>query len=79
MNSALVSDMIGSPRNWAFVGLLSLCLALAVAAVLLNLREREAAFTGPGGRKVDLPQVRKQVSEGALSPRKALYYRKVPR
>ncbi len=63
----------------ALVVMLLCCLTLATAAVMSGFERREALIHREGGRKVDVEKIRKQISEGSLSPRKALFFKKVPR
>jgi hypothetical protein len=61
----------------AFIATIVLCLVLAAGAIFSSIETRYAAFAGLGGRKIDLAKVRKQISEGTLSGKKALFFRKV--
>ncbi len=78
MKASIGERMMKNVYDLAFVGIMCLCLVLAVGAVKVTLKERQVSVSGGGGREVDLPLVRKQMSEGALSERKALYFRKIP-
>jgi hypothetical protein len=64
-------------RDLIFVGLILACLLLAVGAIRSELQKREAMLIQGGARKVDLTKIRKQISEGDLSSRKALFYKKI--
>jgi hypothetical protein len=63
----------------AFVVMLICSLLFATAAVMSGFERREALVHREGGRKVDAERIRKQISEGSLSPRKALFFKKAPR
>ena len=79
MTRPMVERLVQHPRDLALVVLLFLCLMLSVAAIHSTLGKREALMQEGGARKVDLTTVRKQISDGELSEKKALFYRKLPR
>jgi hypothetical protein len=66
-------------RDLLFVGAISLCLALGVGAIDSSLEKQEALLIQAGARKVDLEKIRKQIGEGRLSPKEALFYKKIRR
>lgn len=77
-----ISEILRAPMRPADVALVLvlLCsLLLATAAVMSGFDRREALVHREGGRKVDVERIRKQISEGSLSPRKALFFKKAPR
>ncbi len=67
------------PGDLLLVCIIVASLILAVAAINSELDRREAMFTVGGARKVDAAKIRRQISDGELSPAKALFYKKVPR
>jgi len=67
-----------NPRDLFFVGILALCLLIAVAAIHSEMDKREVLLHPGGARKIDLATVRKQISDGELSSKKALFFKKVP-
>lgn len=79
MRVSIPEKLRNNPRDLVFAALICLCMVLGAGAVKMGLEQRAASMAAVGGRKVDLPSVRKQISEGVLSERKALYFRKVPR
>ncbi len=77
VSDSIFTRVSHSPGDRAFLGLLLCCVLMAAAGIWWNI-EKQAAIAQPGGaRKVDLKQVRKQISDGELSPKKALFYKKV--
>jgi hypothetical protein len=64
------------PKDVFFVGLILLCLLLALVGVLSDVEKRELLAHG-GARKIDLVIVKKQISDGTLSPHKALFYKRL--
>jgi hypothetical protein len=77
--SKLVHRILEKPVDILFVGIVALSIVLAVGAVISEFHSREAALLTGGARRIDLPLVRKQISGGNLSDRKALYFKKAPR
>jgi hypothetical protein len=75
----LLHRIIEKPADMLFIGILVLSLMLAAGSVISKLTTREEALNTGGARKIDLPLVRGQISDGNLSDRKALYFRKAPR
>ena len=67
------------PGDLLLVCIIVASLILAVAAISSELDRREAMLTVGGARKVDAAKIRRQISDGELSPTKALFYKKVPR
>jgi hypothetical protein len=67
------------PRDLELVAVLLFCLVLAVSSIYSSLSKREVALTEGGPRQVDLTTIRKQISDGDLSAKKALFYRRVPK
>lgn len=67
------------PRDVVFVLLLVACLVLSAAAIFSGLETRQAALVQGGARKVDAAKIRKQILDGHLSPRKAFFYKRLPR
>jgi len=51
---------------------------IAVAAIHSEMDKREVLLHPGGARKIDLATVRKQISDGELSSKKALFFKKVP-
>lgn len=77
-----ISELLRSPLRAADTGLVVLLVCsvvFAAGAVMSGLERREALIHREGGRKVDVEKIRKQISEGSLSPKKALFFKKVPR
>lgn len=66
-------------RDLLFGGLLILCIVFALGSVASNLEKQESGATQRGARKVDAAKIRMQILDGSLSPRKALYYRRISR
>lgn len=66
-------------RDLLFIGLVLTCVGLGVGAIVSGFEKREAALTYGGARKVDAARIRKQILDGSLSPRKALYFKRTPR
>lgn len=60
-----------------FVALILLCGVLALGAIGSGLERRDILLGSGGARKVDVVKIRKQISDGELSDRKALFYRKL--
>ncbi|MBI5570976.1 MAG: hypothetical protein HY914_13615 [Desulfomonile tiedjei] len=77
MNRSAIKQVLERPVDLIFVALLALCLLMAVAGIGAGIEKREALLTPGGARKVDLVKIKKQISDGALSPRKGLFYRKI--
>lgn len=61
-----------------FVGLIMAALVFATGGIKSGFERRYSVAGHGGSRKVDLAKVKKQISEGELSSRKALFYRKAP-
>ena len=79
MITRVIDRLRENPRDLVFIGLMGLCLLLAIGGINAELEKKEALLQGGGARKINLPLVRKQISEGHLSPKKALFQKKVPR
>lgn len=79
MRAGVIERLRENPRDLVFIGLLALCLLIAIGGINEELEKKEALLLQGGARKIDLPLVRKQISEGHLSPKKALFQKKVPR
>ncbi len=79
MRLPLAERFMQNPRDLALIALLLFCLFLAVGSIHSSLGKREMSLSEGGPRKVDLTTVRKQISDGDLSEKKALFYRRVPR
>lgn len=79
MNSQALERIRRNAGDLLFIGIIVLCLALSIGGIISELEKREALLKQLGGRKIDISEVRKQISDGTLSPRKALFYKKVPR
>jgi hypothetical protein len=62
-----------------FVVLLIFCIAFALGSVASNLEKQQVGVTQRGARTVDAGKIKKQIMDGKLSPRRALYFRKIPR
>ncbi len=60
-----------------FVALILLCGLLALGGIGSGLERRDILLGSGGARKVDIVKIRKQISDGELSDRKALFYRKL--
>ncbi len=60
-----------------FVAVLVLCVLLALAAIGSGLERGDLLLASGGARKVDITKIRKQISDGELSARKALFYRRI--
>lgn len=77
-----ITEILRSPLRAAdtmFIVLIFCSVMFAVGAVVSGLERREALVHREGGRRVDVEKIRRQISEGSLSPRKALFFKKVPR
>ena len=72
--------MLGSFRlqDWFFLAILGAGIMLAGAAVKSEMSAQVLLTKAGGSRKIDLQQVRKQIDEGHLSPKKALFQRTLP-
>ena len=68
-----------NPRDLTLIAVLLFCLILALGSIHSGLSRREAVIHEGGARKVDLTTVRKQISVGDLSAKKALFYKRVPK
>jgi hypothetical protein len=77
MNVPVMKQVLERPVDLIFVALLALCLLMAGAGIGAGIEKREALLTSGGARKVDLVKIKKQISDGSLSPRKGLFYRKM--
>jgi len=77
MNSRALRQIFKRPENLFLVVLMALCLLLAAGGIESAFEKREALFKQGGARKVDLVKVRKQMSDGFLSGKKAMFYKKV--
>jgi hypothetical protein len=64
-------------NNLLFVGIVLASLILAVGGIFSGMEKRAALMSSGGARKVDIDNVRKQISTGSLSPAKARFYRKL--
>jgi hypothetical protein len=73
------NGLLRRPQDIVFVGLLVLSLVISMAAVRSQLEQRSLSSASIGGRKVDIDTIRRQTTEGHLSPHKAQYYKKIPR
>jgi len=63
----------------AFIALLAFCLILTLGGINAAMEKRKALILHGGGRQVDISLIRKQISDGDLSSKKALFYQKLPR
>jgi len=79
MKAFLVDRIQRQPRDLLLVGLILFCVMLAVGGVHSVLVNRASDAGQGGARPVDAAIIKKQILEGSLSPRKALFYRKTPR
>lgn len=79
MNRSLTDEYLQKQRNLVFVILVAGCIVLAVGGILSSLEQRSVRALVGGARKVNAATIKKQILDGKLSPRKALYYRKIPR
>jgi hypothetical protein len=79
MVTGIIDRFRENPRDLVFVGLLGVCLLIAIGGINAELEKKEALLQQGGARKIDLPLVREQISDGHLSPKKALFQKKVPR
>lgn len=79
MRPGLMERLRENPRDLVFIGLLGVCLLLAIGGINAELEKKEVLLQQGGARKIDLSVVRKQISEGHLSPKKALFQKRVPR
>lgn len=61
-----------------FIGAIVLSVVIALAAINSEFEKRAASLHPAGGRKIDIEAVRRQISDGELSSKKALFYRKAP-
>lgn len=77
-----ISELLRAPlraADTALIVLIVCSLVFVAGAVMSGLERREGLLHREGGRKVDVEKIRKQISEGSLSPKKALFFKKVPR
>ena len=79
MMESLYDRLKDRSKDFLFVGAIGLCLALGVGAIDASLEKQEALLIQAGARKVDLEKIRKQIREGQLSPKEALFYKKIRR
>ena len=79
MGSGMIDRLLDNPRDLVFIGLLGICLLLAIGGINAEREKKEALLQQGGARKIDLPLVREQISDGHLSPKKALFQKRVPR
>ena len=75
----LPESLTKRPQDLVFVGLLLLCLIVGIAAVGSQIDKRRVSMAPGGSRKVELNKIRRQITEGHLSPKKALFYKRAPR
>ncbi|MEW6352539.1 MAG: hypothetical protein AB1646_26125 [Thermodesulfobacteriota bacterium] len=73
----ILSRLNQTPGDLTFVGLLLCCVLMAVGGIRWNIEKQTSATQAGGARRIDLPQIRKQISEGELSSKKAMFFRKV--
>ena len=66
------------PIDLLFVATIVLSLLLSIGALSGGMERRDALLAPSAARRIDEAKIRKQISEGALSEHKALFYRKVP-
>ncbi len=66
------------PTDLLFLAILALSLLLAIGALTGGMERRDALLLNASARKIDVNEIRKQISEGNLSGHKAMFYRKVP-
>lgn len=62
-----------------FVGILLVSAVVGALAVRSEIVDRRAPFAIGGPRKIDIEEVRRQMSDGTLSEKKALFIRKAPK
>ena len=79
MLSSLVERFGLGRVDVAFIALLAFCLILTLGGINAAMEKRRALILQGGGRQVDISLIRKQISDGDLSSKKALFYRKLPR
>jgi hypothetical protein len=77
MDISLLDRFTGSTKDLFFFGLIATCLLLALGSVATDLEKRELLQHAGGARKIDLTSVKKQISEGTLSPHKALFFKRL--
>lgn len=56
---------------------LILCMALSAAIVVSKTEDRAIAIRPLGGREIDVERVKRLISEGELSEREAMFYKKI--
>jgi hypothetical protein len=72
-------ELMKRPQDLVFVALLILCLIVGIASVGSQIDKRRVSLAPGGARKVELNKIRRQITEGHLSPKKALFYKRAPR
>jgi hypothetical protein len=77
MEESLIQRLQKYRKDWIFIGLILFCILLALGGVLSDIEKRELLVQAGGARKIDLVVVKKQMSEGSLSPHKALFFRRL--
>gem|GEM_PF-1460431 len=77
MNDSLIQRICKKGADLGFLALLVASLALAVGGVSAERQRREVLLQQGGARKVDVAKIRQQISDGNLSPRKALFFRRM--
>jgi hypothetical protein len=66
------------PFDLLFIAAIVLSLLMAIGALSGGLERRDTMLTQGAARKIDEAKIRRQISEGALSGHKAMFYKKVP-
>jgi hypothetical protein len=79
MNRPTIDRLRVNPVDFAFMVALVICIALAAAAVNSELEKRRAVLETGGARTIDAQAVRRQIVDGTLSDKKAMFYMKAPR
>lgn len=74
-NAAHGKDRLPS-EDIALIVAIVFCLILALGSIFTEFQRTSVSHITGGARPVDIEKVRKQISEGELSPKKAHFYKK---
>jgi len=76
MDSSGLRRIKDRPADLLFIVVLAVSLLLVIGGLSGGLERRDALLVQGSMRKVDTVEIRKQISEGALSSHKAMFYKK---
>ena len=71
-------SLMKRPQDLVFVCLLLVSLIVGIVAISIQIDQRRVSLAPAGARKVELRKIQRQITEGHLSPKKALFYKKTP-